>query len=52
MMKIKVLRDATLTVTAGQIIDVKDDQVKILVKLGFAEIAKEPAKSSKSTKRS
>lgn len=47
-MKIKVVKDATLTVTAGQIVDIPDDQVARAVLLGLVEEVKEaPAKATK-----
>lgn len=49
-MKVKVLKDATLTVTAGQVIEIRDDQVATAVRLGLVEPVKEQAK--KTTKRS
>ena len=49
-MKIKTVKDATVTVTAGQIVDGREDDAAAAVRLGLAEPVKEtPAK--KSTKK-
>lgn len=34
-MKVKVLRDATLTVTAGQTVDIREEEAAAAVALGF-----------------
>ena len=44
-MKVKVLADTTLTVKAGQIIEVIDAEAPLLMKLGRVEEVKEPKKA-------
>lgn len=47
-MKVRVINDATLTVTAGQIVDIPDDEAARAVRLGLVEEVKEaPAKATK-----
>lgn len=46
-MRVKVLKDATLTVKAGQIVDIPDEQAASAVTLGLVEEVKEaPAKAT------
>ena len=49
-MKVEVKRDATLTVTAGQIIAVSAEQAALAVKLGLVEPVKEDTKKKKAAK--
>lgn len=49
-MKVKVLKEATLTLTAGQVVEIKGSQLATAVRLGLVEPVKEPVK--KTTKRS
>lgn len=53
-MKVKVLKEATLTLTAGQVVEIKDSQLATAVRLGLVESVKEQPKQAakKSTKRS
>lgn len=46
-MKVEVVKNATLTVTAGQVIDIKDDEVAAAVRLGFVVPVKEQKKTAK-----
>lgn len=46
-MKVRVLKDATLTVTANQEIDVPDKDVDLLIRHGFVEVVKEKPKKKK-----
>lgn len=34
-MKVKVIKDATVTVKAGQVVDIREDEVPTAVRLGF-----------------
>jgi hypothetical protein len=43
-MIIKIIKDATITVKAGQSVDVSEKQAALAVKLGLAEIEKKPTK--------
>lgn len=44
-MKVEVLKDATLTVTAGQTVDIRDDTAAAAVRLGLvAEVKKQKKK--------
>lgn len=43
-MKVKVVKDATLTVTAGQTVDIPDAQFALAKKLGLVEEVKEKPK--------
>lgn len=54
VMRVKILKDATLTLTAGQVVEIKDDQLVTAVRLGLVELVKdEPVKQvKKTTKRS
>lgn len=47
-MKVEILKDATLTVTAGQIVEVKDSEAVHAVKLGLVA----PVKEKKPTRKS
>lgn len=46
-MKVEVIKDATLTVTAGQVIEIREEQVAAAVRLGFVKPYKEPKKKEK-----
>jgi hypothetical protein len=46
-MKVEILKDATLTLTAGQIVEIKDSEAVHAVKLGLVA----PVKEKKPTKR-
>lgn len=46
-MKAKILVDTTLTVKAGQIVDVVDNEMPLLISLGRVE----PAEEKKQTKK-
>ena len=35
-MRIEILRDVTVTVKAGQVVEVKDDEATTAIRLGFA----------------
>lgn len=48
-MKAKILVDTTLTVKAGQIVDVMDNEMPLLISLGRVEPAEE--KEKKQTKK-
>lgn len=48
-MKVEVIKDATLTVMAGQVIEIREDQVAAAVQFGFVKPCKEekPKKAKK-----
>jgi len=48
-MKVEVIKDATLTVTAGQVVEIREEQVAAAVRLGFVKPCKEekPKKAKK-----
>lgn len=48
-MKAKVVKEATLTIKAGQVVDLDDKQFALAFKLGLVEVAKEekPKKKAK-----
>ncbi len=46
-MKVTVLTDTTLTVKAGQTIEVIDSEAPLLIRLGRVEEVKEPKKAPK-----
>lgn len=46
-MKVEVIKDATLTVTAGQVVEIREEQVAAAVQLGFVKPYKEPKKKEK-----
>lgn len=55
-MRVRILKDATLTVTAGQEVDVLERGVDLLIRLGLVEVAtvktakpKVPKKPTKKT---
>lgn len=35
-MRVKIVKDATVTVKAGQVVDIRDEEVATAVKLGLA----------------
>ena len=45
-MRVKVLRDATLTVKAGQVVEISEQQATTALRLGFVEVlqAEKPVK--------
>lgn len=43
-MIVKVIKDATLTIKAGQTVDIDERQAAIAIKMGFAEVEKEKKK--------
>lgn len=45
-MRVKVLRDVTLTVKAGQVVEISEQQATTALRLGFVEVlqAEKPAK--------
>lgn len=45
-MKVEVIKDATLTVTAGQVVEIREDQVAAAVRLGLVKPYKEPKKKT------
>lgn len=51
-MTVRVLKDVTLTVKAGQAVEVSNDQAAIALRLGFVEVlqAEKPAKKQTAKK--
>lgn len=47
-MKVKVVKDTTLTVTKGQEIDIVEHEVDLLLRMGYVELV-EKAKATKPT---
>jgi hypothetical protein len=43
-MRITIIKDAMITIPAGQTVEAKDDDAKRAIKLGLAEPVKEKAK--------
>lgn len=50
-MKVSVLTDTTLTVKAGQIVDVVDREAPLLIQLGRVEAAEEMPKKKATAKK-
>lgn len=46
-MRVEVIKDATVTVTAGQVVDIKDDEAPAAVRLGLVAPVKEKKTASK-----
>lgn len=40
-MRVEVIKDATVTVTAGQVVDIKEDEVPAAVRLGLVAPVKD-----------
>lgn len=51
-MKVKILKDTTLTVKSGQIVNIDETEAPLLIKLGRVEKVKPPAKKNTSEKAS
>lgn len=55
VMKVKIIKEATLTVKAGQVVEISEQQATTALRLGFVEIVQEekPVKKSagKSTRK-
>lgn len=49
-MKAKVLKDVTLTIKAGQTVEISEEQFKLAERLGFVEAAKEEKPKKKAAK--
>jgi len=49
-MKAKVIKDATLTVKAGQIVEISEEQFALAEKLGLVEFVKEEKPKKKAAK--
>jgi hypothetical protein len=50
-MRITILRDSTVTVTAGQTVDVRDVEAARLLSMGWAAIPEEKKPEKKSKKK-
>lgn len=50
-MVIRVVKDATLTVKAGQLVEVDDRQAVLAIRMGFATEEKPKAAPKKTTKK-
>ena len=50
-MKVRVLTDTTLTVKAGQTVEVLDAEVPLLIQLGRAVLAEPPQKKKAAPKK-
>lgn len=50
-MRVKILKDVTITVCAGQTVEVPQEQARHAVKLGYAEEEKTAPKGGKKTKK-
>lgn len=46
-MTVRVVKDATLTVKAGQLVEVDEWQAVLAVRLGLAEVEKKPVRKKK-----
>ncbi len=50
-MKVEILQDATLTVKAGQIVDIDESNIAAALRLGFVAIPQEEEKPKKAKKK-
>lgn len=50
-MKVKILKDATLTIKAGQTVEVSPEQARLVIRLGLAAEEKTAPKGGKKTKK-
>ena len=46
-MRVEIIKDATVTVTAGQVVDIRDDEAPAAVRLGLVVPFKEQKKPKK-----